>query len=315
VSERPIPGTKTNYLDAASGQVASLQGSNGGYGSSFQPVSRQVASPYTIDQTESSITIQSAISQALAEAREDHMKMISLQQDAHRKEIETLTVSFQQAQMKSFEKNLNQNNQQPERINFLEDKMERTSNQLDARLDKIIDLLLLNQGNTTGPSPFRKKTRHEISKEANMEIDHFDKLTAEVQDNRESQTNGSQMTSPTQIGSPAQATTSTGTPILHKHSSEDDTMQDTNKGNPPPLPDSPNQDDNTWLKRKTSASVVFKEKAKTLLNPYRTAQETLKMNKKNTHIGLLNAPNTPMSVHLTTLSSSLSDTASRGRES
>jgi hypothetical protein len=97
-----------------------------------------VASPYTIDQTKSSTTIQSTISQALAEAQEDHMKMISLQQDAHRKEIEKLTISFQAHQLKSFEKNLNQNNQQPERIEFLEDKMERTSNQLDARLDKII---------------------------------------------------------------------------------------------------------------------------------------------------------------------------------
>jgi hypothetical protein len=40
------------------------------------------------------------MSQALAEAQEDHMKMISLKQDAHWKEIKTLTVSFQ-AQLKS----------------------------------------------------------------------------------------------------------------------------------------------------------------------------------------------------------------------
>ena len=326
VTEQPIQVLPTNYLEAVSGPKR-LQGSNdGGYGSPFQPVMRQVPSPYTIiDQTESSITIQSAISQALAEAREDHMKMITLQQEAHRKEIKTLMVSFQ-AQMKSLENNFHRNSQQPERIEFLEDKMERNSNQMDARLDKIIDLLMLNQGTNTGPSPFRKKTRHETSSDTNMEIDHFNKLTSGKQDSQERPTNQTPPTSSTtRIKSQVQGMetnrTTTPTPTTDK-----DTMQDTipgdsrtsspqtTHGEPPPLPDSPNHDDDAWLKLKSDTSIAYMEKAKTLLNPYRTAQETLKLNKKTNQTRHPNAPSNPMDVQLTSLSSSRSDKASRGRE-
>jgi hypothetical protein len=324
-SERLIPPTApvtTHYRDAVM-EPTKLQGSTTrGYVSSFKPVPRQVvASPYTNDQqTESSITFQSAISQALAEAREDHMKMIVLQQDAHRKEIETLTLTFQN-QMKALETNLYRTTQQPERMEFLEDKIEKTSNQMDARLDKIINLLLLNQeGNPTGPSPFRKKIRHEPPNDANMETDHFDQLSTPggVQTRANSPDQESEFETMTlERKSPS----TTEIPI-------DETMHDTIRAAPdtsspksthsnklPPLPDSPNPPDDSWLKRKTNASIAFTEKAKTLLNPYRTAQETLKLHKKTNRIGLFNAPNTtPMNVQLITLSSSRSDIASRGRE-
>jgi hypothetical protein len=110
------------------------------------------------------------------------MKMLTSQQEAHRKEIENLTLTFQ-AQMTTFKSNIRQNN--PKRMEYLEDKMKRTSNQMDARLDKIINLLLINQGNTTGPSPYRKKTRHETTKESNMEIDHFETLTSENNEDKD----------------------------------------------------------------------------------------------------------------------------------
>jgi hypothetical protein len=142
-----------NYLNATTRTTrdTTIQAN---HASPFKPVIRQVTSPFTTDQTESSITIQSAISQALEAAREDHMKMITMQQAVHRKEIEILTSSFQ-AQMKVLEQNLQKSSTQPDWMEFLEDKMERTSNQMDARLDKIINLLLLSkEAEHKGPFPF-----------------------------------------------------------------------------------------------------------------------------------------------------------------
>ena len=297
--------TSTNYLEAATGTTNSTT-PRGGNNSPFQPVTRQVTSPFTTDQTESSLTIQSAISQALEAAREDHMRMITLQQAAHRKEIESLTQTFE-TQMKMFAMNLHKEVIQPERMEYLEDKMERTSNQMDARLDKIIDLLTFSQdASAPGPSPFRKKTRHDQMNSNNMEVDHFDQLASETQApmtdtivpilTPKSPNRGlyQQETPPSATESPPRKLT------LDK---------------PPPLPDSPKQqDDATWLKRQTTASIPFTEKAKTLLNPYRTAHETLKGQIKSNHKSSLNAQSTPMSVHLTSLSSSRSDIASRGRE-
>jgi len=92
-------------------------------------------------------------------------------------------------------------------------------------------------------------------------------------------------------------------------------IEDSTTPPPPPLPDSPGKEDSTWLRRKTAATITFTEKAKTLLNPYRTAQETLNDSARAANrMHLLNAPGTPMGVHLTTLPSSRRDTASRGRE-
>jgi hypothetical protein len=254
------------------------------------------------------------------------LKMIVSQQEAHRKEIETLTLTFQ-AQMTSFESNMRRNN--PDRMEYLEDKMERTSNQMDARLDKIIDLLLLNQGSTIGPSPFRKKTRHKNGKEANMDIDHFETLTLENQDvhdpkrrrnkhpdspTRTSQARTDNKTPPTTdietTTSQMWQATTTPPPIA-----ETENTASLIRFNPPPaLPDSPNQEDATWLQRKTNATIAFTEKTKTLLNPYRTTQETLKSNSRPNRMSTLNAPSTPMGVTLTTLSSTQSDTALRGRK-
>ena len=295
----------SNYLAAALGLQRGTTPRDG-INSSFQPVSRQVTSPFTTDQTESSITIQSAISQALEAAREDHMRMITMQQAAHRKEIETLTLTFQ-SQMKMFELNFQKGHNQPERMEYLEDKMERTSNQMDARLDKIIDLLLLSQQDNSvapGPSPFRKKTRHDPNNSSDMEVDHFDQLVS------------GNPKPPTDTLKPHPTPDS---PIRRQNDPPRATMESpTRKPNPeipPPLPDSPSQDeDATWLKRQATASIAFTEKAKTLLNPYRTAHDTLKQQIKASRKSLLNAPSTPMGVHLTTLSSSRSDIASRGRE-
>ena len=331
-SDRIIPTSATNYLGATAG----------GYSSSFKPVARQGVSPYTTDQTESSLTIQSAISQALAAAREDHMKMLVAQQEVHRKEIEKLTVTFP-TQMKSFEANIqrNSNNNPSDRMEFLEDKMERNSNQMDARLDKIIDLLLLNQRQTiTEPSPFRKKTRqYENYDEVNMDIDHFKQLSSDRHDPQRNEHHPDDATAPRGAKSPNNegiSSSKTRTVNLDDTSSsfpspievEDPMNQEhemlqnktTPPGSPltkpPPLPDSPTPDhDATWLKRQASASIAFTEKAKTLLNPYRTAQETLKAQMTKTNrISSLNSLSTPMGVHLTTLSSSRSDKASRGRE-
>jgi hypothetical protein len=153
-----------------------------------------------------------------------------------------------------------------------------------------------------------------------METDHFDQLSTPggVQTRANSPDQESEFETMTlERKSPS----TTEIPI-------DETMHDTIRAAPdtsspksthsnklPPLPDSPNPPDDSWLKRKTNASIAFTEKAKTLLNPYRTAQETLKLHKKTNRIGLFNAPNTtPMNVQLITLSSSRSDIASRGRE-
>ena len=301
--------TPTNYLEAATGnKIGTAPG--GGNNSPFKPVSRQATSPFTMDQTESSLTIQSAISQALEAAREDHMRMITMQQAAHRKEIETLTLTFQ-TQMKMFERNLQHGVNHPERMEYLEDKMERTSNQMDARLDKIIDLLLLRQETNSiiGPSPFRKKTRHETNEASNMEVDHFDQLSSlETQETGAGEIPRTTFTPDSPIRDKVQKTTS-------PHVSTAIPNQKSITETPPPLPDSPTQnEDSTWLKRQANASSAFTEKAKTLLNPYRTAHETLKEQTKAKHKSSLNAQSTPMSVHLTTLTSSRSDIASRGRE-
>jgi hypothetical protein len=180
--------------------------------------------------------------------------------------------------------------------------MERTTNQMDARLDKIIDLLLLSQATSVpGPSPFRKKTRHGSNDTGDMDVDHFDQLAQDdPEPSRDSPHTNVTPESPTR-GQKPQTNSALASP----------SRQERREALLPPLPDSPNQnDDATWLKRQATASIAFTEKAKTLLNPYRTAQETLKANRKS----ILNAPSIPMGVKLTTLSSSRSDIASRGRE-
>ena len=325
------PATNTfNYLEATAGRI------QGGYGnqSPFKPVTtRQVPSPFTTDQTESSVTIQSAISHALAAAREDHMQMIAQQQEeVHRKEIEALTKTFQD-QMKSFADNI-QRTANPERMEFLEDKMEISSNQMDARLDKIIDLLILRQGNESGgPSPFRKKTRHETDNDPDMEIDHFDQLSSTTKHPEKTTPTTHQiqtMTSPprgqTQQDNFSQTnstkdhtaksfTTQAADMDIRTHSPTNQYKTDSHIHKPPPLPDSPGNEEAAWLRRSTPATSTAPEKAKTLLNPYRTAQETLKdQTRIPNKMSLLNASSTPMGVHLTTLSSSRRDTASRGRE-
>jgi len=325
-SERYSHTHPANYLDAVSNRI------QGGYGnqSPFKPVStRQVPSPHPTDQTESSVTIQSAISHALAAARDDHLKMIAQQQEVHRKEIETLTRTFQD-QMKTFESNM-QRTTNPERMEFLEDKMERSSNQMDARLDRIIDLLTLQQGNDkTGPSPYRKKTRHDTEQEPNMDIDHFDQLASSPQNKakenqvqtqsppspvRENTMNDNTPQSQISIGITAKPRTGPMDTNMTIQEPSTEIIEDSTTPPPPPLPDSPGKEDSTWLRRKTAATITFTEKAKTLLNPYRTAQETLNDSARAANrMHLLNAPGTPMGVHLTTLPSSRRDTASRGRE-
>ena len=259
------------------------------------------------------------------------MKMIAQQQEVHQKEIELLTRTFQD-QMKTFEANM-QRNTNPERMEYLEDKMERSSNQMDARLDKIIDLLVLRQGNDRmGPSPYRKKTRHDTEQDPNMDIDHFDQIAEhpqnEYQENQDDHQAQPSPPSPARYNPPKdtnpQMHISIGTianpykgPMDNNSTIQipTDSTIERNSLPPPPLPDSPTNEDSTWLRRKTAATITFTEKAKTLLNPYRTAQETLNDNARPVNrMSLLNAPGTPMGVHLTTLSSSRRDTASRGRE-
>jgi len=301
-SERLTPIQPMQYLEAVQGRTQGHLSTHGGYGS-FKPVIPRTMTADNNDQTESSITIQSAISQALAEARQDHMKMITLQQEAHRKEIEQLTKTFQ-AQMQMLELNFKQGKNQPDRMEYLEDKMERTSNQMDARLDKIINLLLHTHDTnaTTGPSPFRKKTRHDPNNETDMEVDHFNQ---NINDSHEAERHDTQITpistSPTRGHDQTPPTTTTNSPAR-------------NNPETTPLPDSPNQEDTTWLKRQTTTQQAFTEKAKALLNPYRTAHETLKSQLKSSRKSLLNASSPPIGVQLTTLSSSRSDIASRGRE-
>ena len=254
--------------------------------------------------------------------------MLEQQQEVHRKEIEILTRTFQD-QMKTLAENMKRNTN-PERMEFLEDKMERSSNQMDARLDKIIDLLILRQGNDMkGPSPYRKKTRHDTEQDPDMDIDHFDQLaptpqskTQETQDQQSQHPPHSPARyEPPKDTNPQNHMLITTAPNPPKGTTDKDEMTQTPIDSitesytlpPPPLPDSPG--DPTWLRRKTAATITFTEKAKTLLNPYRTAQETLIGNARSaTRMSLLNAPGTPMGVHLTTLSSSRRDTASRGRE-
>ena len=72
--------------------------------SPFTPVDPSCESPYPNDPTDS-LTIQSAISQALATAQEAHLNHLHQQQDAHKKEIETLTLAFQ-AKFKSFQETI-----------------------------------------------------------------------------------------------------------------------------------------------------------------------------------------------------------------
>ena len=135
-----------------------------------------------------------------------------------------------------------------------------------------------------------------------MEVDHFDQLTNETQERTPD--------TPMPILAPASPKRSQDQQPITPRGTEF-TTQKSRTETLPPLPDSPTQDDDaTWLKRQTNASIAFTEKAKTLLNPYRTANETMKANRKSS----LNAKSTPMSVQLTTLSSSRSDIASRGRE-
>ena len=178
---------------------------------------------------------------------------------------------------------------------------------MDARLDKIIDLLLLNQGTATGPSPFRKKTRHEDHLSPDMEIDHFEQLSSNIDNAKESQEEpksperGSTPTIPTPLDTEMKG------PSDQKHN---DAL---NNEYLPPLPDSPTQEDHTWLKRNTNAAKAFNAKAKILLNPYRTAREELSLT-TGSRLSLLNTPSTSPGVHLTTLPSSRRDTASRGRE-
>jgi len=144
--------------------------------SPFTPVVPLRESPYPNDTTDS-LTIQSAISQALATAQEAHLNHLHQQQDAHKKEIENLTLAFQ-AQFKSFQETITKSKQPPERIQALEEKLDRTSNNMDERLDKIINLLLLTQTNAQqGPSPYRKKSRSayhdEEGDDTEMEVEHF----------------------------------------------------------------------------------------------------------------------------------------------
>ena len=320
-------------MDAAQGRLQGQHLTHGGYGSSFKPVNQRTPTAYTNDQTESSLTIQSAISQALAEARQDHMKMITLQQDAHRKEIEHLTTAFQ-TQLKALEANIQKGNNHPvERIEYLEDKLERSSNQMDACLDKIINLLLLSHAPPEGPSPFRKKTRHETEDTTNMEIDHFDQLSTdkELIPSRNSPITADLNKQPTTradvIHTQAQqanhqpidetqqsADNNTREPEVTPKLQERDSSNKSPQATPPPLPDSPGKDDSTWLKRKTSAAKELNEKAKTLLNPYRTARGAMLAQTPRNQLSLLNQPIASQGVHLTNLSSSRGDTASLGRE-
>jgi hypothetical protein len=175
--KHPNPVQPMTYSAAISGAFT-----NGGYGkqSPFTPVVPHRESPYLNDPTDS-LTIQSAISQALATAREDHLKILHSQQDVHKKEIAALTISFQ-AQFKSFQESMtNRKVQSPERIQVLEDKLDRTSSKMDERLDKIINLLLLTQNpENNGPSPYRKKSRpsrNDDDHDNDMEVEHFTILT------------------------------------------------------------------------------------------------------------------------------------------
>ena len=126
-------------------------------------------------------------------------------------------------------------------MEFLEDKMERSSNQMDARLDKIIDLLLLNQGSGIGPSPFRKKTRHQQNINLDMDIDHFDQMSSTIDHNQPE----------IQPESPKRVVTNTppqpDLPMEDHH--QGDTGHMHQQADLPPLPDSPIQEDHTWLKR------------------------------------------------------------------
>ena len=161
-----------------------------------------------------------------------------------------------------------------------------------------------------------------------MEIDHFDQLAPmqqnEINRNHHVQSPSSPTREPPGENSyhHRQSPNETSDKPHHMeiannrtHSPIDLTVAEHSIPSPPPLPDSPGTEDSAWLRRKTSATTTFTEKAKILLNPYRTAHETLKAQSKSASImSLLNAQRTPMGVHLTTLSSSRSDTASRGRE-
>ena len=278
--------------------------------SPFTPVDPSRESPYPNDPTDS-LTIQSAISQALATAHETHLNHMHQQQDAHKKEIETLTLAFQ-AQFKSLQETMTKRNQSPERIQVLEEKLDRTSSKMDERLDKIINLLLLTQTtDQKGPSPFRKKSRqahYDEEDDDEMQVETFNMMhyhqtvqtveTVEIIDNDH----------PT-----VSNTEDRNTHQQENHHTVTRTQQESDQQN----------QDTDWLRRsgdtQTKSNNTPIATQRNIPNPYRPAtsgrhQHRPESSKAPAHLTTLNASRTSIGATLVPLSSTRSDKASLGRE-
>ena len=125
---------------------------------------------------------------------------------------------------------------------------------MDERLDKIINLLLLNQANaTTGPSPYHKKlkpTSYDDEQDNDMEVDHFTTLKHQV------------TTETIEIVEWTEFESSKHTIHCDQDSPPDDSIilqdapQPTDQGTLS-IPDSPDHPDSDWLHRPNDSPEVI----------------------------------------------------------
>lgn len=221
-----------------------------------------------------------------------------------------------QAQFRSYQDTITKRDQSPEQIKTLEDKLESIFTKIDTRLDKIINLLLLNQAAvTTGPSPYRKKSRptSQDGKQYNdMEFDHFTTLTHHQETVETVETLECiefEMSYPT----------------AHTHN---DTLTEDNLFLPPniqptdqeilTIPDSPSQPDSDWLRRPIEPNIATTTPAgdpRQIPNPYkpRSGRHQSRPTQATHHLTTLNTPRTSTGAPLETLTSTCSNKASLGR--